>query len=60
MPLHQIEGCYGIFHGGVTDVGSTRLNGPSKVLFDPKKKNMPHEDGSILEEKMRTGLAVPV
>lgn len=34
MPFYEIEGCDGIFYGRVTDVCSTRLNSPPKVLFD--------------------------
>ena len=36
MPFHEIKGRDGIFYRGVTDVGSTRLNSPSEVLFDPR------------------------
>lgn len=35
MPFQEIEGCDGIFHGGVTNVGPARLNRSSEVLSDP-------------------------
>jgi hypothetical protein len=62
VPLHKIKSCDGIFNGGVTDVGSTRLDSPPKVLFDPTKSGsgyVSHESGSI-GEKEHTNLAVPV
>lgn len=39
MPFHKVESRDGILHGGVTDVGSTRLDGPPKVLSDPTRVN---------------------
>jgi hypothetical protein len=53
VPLHKIKSCDGIFNGGVTDVGSTRLDSPPKVLFDPTKSGLgyvSHESGFIGRE----------
>ena len=62
MPLHKIKSCDRIFNGGVTDVGSTRLNSPPKVLFDPTKSGSGYlsYESNFIGENEHTNLAVPV
>jgi len=53
-PSHEIEGCDGIFYRRVADVGSTRLNSPSEVLFDSRNDGSDYAsqgDGSIVGGK---------
>ena len=59
MPLEEIEGCDGIFHGGVTNVGPTRLNGSSEVLSDPRNGLDQKIQSAEMEEWLRTNLGVP-
>ena len=63
MPFHEVEGCDGIFYGGVTDVGSARLNSPPEVFFDSKRASQathPPNVVLLLEGQRRTNLAMPV
>jgi hypothetical protein len=55
VPLHEIGSCDGIFNGGVTDVGSTHLNGPPEVLFDHTKS----ESGYVSHENDERNIQIP-